>query len=993
MHNNLLSLNLQSQYSINELIFINSGSNYYVRLPVNQSAALFAGNNEGKTSSLSALKLFLLPEVSFKKSESKFNFSSGGTPFSDIASFQYYFPSSESYIICEAENPSFPHGFCWILFKSTDYHYDRIAIPHPYNYIEHLFWNSTSEHNETIGALHEAISIKTIKEKLLSSQYGGQLITDKKLIAEAIYSRTTAQEDHTRFCLLPMVQKSSPDSIRTVRALLDMAFDLSNASTKSLPIAIGSIIDGKGLSVVRDDGVFLDLEDKLVEWENLQKQQTRLSLIKENTPQWLQFKQDTNNYTKKKSDTKDIFNHLSCYIEQAADLFNRESNQLQKQVKKHEQELNKEQLTLREIEDNITGISKLIQDIEPQIKNINDSLNQVETLKNNYQQQNIYSVEEMTQDLKRQIADNNEIITVLQNNLEPENQLTTLTKEINQKQNKINELNASLANIQNKNGFLDQFTEHTSDVLFSLNESFTSLTSIISADEKQIIAQFTHLFTNEDGQLSLNHSPLSGVLFRNYSDKNFFLNLTGKIKSLQLDISNLANKRSSLLQLSKASTQERKYKIEKLIQQNVSIQSKIDNLNGEGNLLKNLDNLQAKLDFNNNEHVTQQEKHLSLKDQVNSLTKQFNISKSAYDNNEKQLTQIQNKRKELNAISLANRGFLDNAVKQPSTTTLLAQVNAYNSLYVEQSINDLNNNIVSINDLKNTIRQSLNIFAEKQLIEMSSEEKHQLSLSSKLFDICYSTLQQTFETLTAQKANFDDRLQAHNNTVATSIRIINNTKEFIDNYINGLNRQLADYQISNLDNVTINTVYHPQYMAAVDAMNKMSHMQDNTFPKELYDHLQSFHASFYLKSSKKINITEIIQKVNYSFSRNNTKEDTPQSNGTNSMVNAILLAILFKSMIPEDLKLKLPVVFDEVGKLDENNLNEIYHIVTGQNLILFVATPDPTGIIASVLDLYHDLSCFQATDVAIHNKAKTIYFKGMEERLIQYEDSSNHDED
>lgn len=162
----------------------------------------------------------------------------------------------------------------------------------------------------------------------------------------------------------------------------------------------------------------------------------------------------------------------------------------------------------------------------------------------------------------------------------------------------------------------------------------------------------------------------------------------------------------------------------------------------------------------------------------------------------------------------------------------------------------------------------------------------------------------------------------------------------------------------------------------------MSKTQYSTYPKELYDYLQSFHNTFYVKSSKKIDIAKIIEKVNYSFYRNEEKEDTPQSNGTNSMVNAILLAILFKNMIPEDLKLQLPVVFDEVGKLDEDNLNEIYKIVTDQNLTLFAATPEQTGTIASVLDLYHDLSCCQATDVTVYGKAKTIYFPGMEERLI-----------
>lgn len=984
MHSDSLSLNLQSQYSLNELIFINSGSNYYVRLPINQSAALFAGNNEGKTSSLSALKLFLLPEVNFKGSANKFNFSSGGTPFSDIASFQYYFPSPESYIICEAENPSHPNGFCWVLFKSTDYHYDRIAVPHPYDYIEHLFWNSSSIYNAKIGALHEDISITTIKDKLLSKQYGGKLITDRKIISEAIYSRTTSQDDHTRFCLLPMVQKSSPDSIKTVRALLDMAFDLSNASTKSLPIAIGSIIDSKGLSVVEDDGIFLDLEDKLDEWQTLQKQQRFLSLVEEKIPQWHQFEEDLNTYTTKKLATKDLFNQVSFYIDEASHLFEQESKHLKEQTDQHEKSLNLENQKLRKIENSITAISTRITDTKDEITKTNNSLNEVEELKAFYAKKNIHSIEEIKSDLEQQESSNRENILALQNDQGIETRLTDLTREIYNHQNKISSLKISLENIQNRNSFLDQFSARTSSVLFSLNEDFTSLTTTVSTDETQLITKFTNLFKEQNGQLSLSDNSFSKTSFRKYSDENASLNLQKEIETLQINITKLENDRSSLHQYSKVSPQDRQQNISKLIKNNDSIQSQLANLAGEMNLRKNLENLQNKLDTNNNEFVIHTDSLDALNKQITEFKNEFHLSKSAYDQNTEQLKSIQDVNSILNTLAFSNRGFLDN-IQSPNTIITLKLISDYDPQYIESSIKKIRNNITSINELNNTILQSLRTFSEYNFIEMSPEEKHQVSLSSKSFHTFYESLKKTFETLNTQKNSFYDRLQAHNNTVDTSISIINKIKGIIDDYIDGLNRQLSGYQISNLDNVTIDIAYHPQYKAAIDAMSKISQIHNSTYPQEMYDHLQSFQATFYVKSSKKIDIAKIIEKVSYSFARNDKKEDVPQSNGTNSMVNAILLAILFKSMIPEDLKLQLPVVFDEVGKLDEDNLNEIYKIVTEQNLILFVATPDPTGIIASVLDLYHDLSCFQAIDVSVYDKAKTIYFQGMEERLINLE--------
>lgn len=984
MQNNSLFLNLPSQYSINELIFINAGSNYYVRLPVNQSAALFAGNNEGKTSSLSALKLFLLPEVNFKASTAKFNFSSGGTPFTDIDSFKYYFPSTESYIICEAANPRYPNGFCWILFKSVDYHYDRIAVPYPYSFIEHLFWNSSSDYNESIGSLHNNISIRTIKDKLLSKQYGGILLTDRKIIGEAIYSRTTSQDDHTRFCLLPMIQKSSVDSIKTVRALLDMAFDLSNASTKSLPIAIGSIIDSKGLSVVRDDGIFLDLENKLNEWKTLQTDQNTLSLIEEKLPLWSQFKKEVNEYNKQKSDTNAIFCQISDYTDQALELFNKQSKSLQDQVEEYRKRYNDKDVELKSLNESITKLSTLIQVTEEKIKEDQYTLSTVQRLKNFYKQKNIHTTEKMINDLKQQENVNNNMIESLQDKDVYKQKITKLILEINKNSEQITKLKSSCKKIQNRNSFLDQFEKHTSSVLLSLNENFTHLTTVVSPNEKQIIAEFTHLFMNLDGQLALCNESFTNIPFKKYSDIDVSLKVIEKIKVLEALNDRLREESASLNQVSKASPETRKQTLSEIIKQNNLIASQLRDLTGESTIQHRLNESKKKLDIDQNKLIQQQKSKSFLQQQVENLKDQWNNANSTYERNEKILSNLKVLISELKSLSLIKRGYFKTPI-EISQEIVLTNINQYNSAYVKASIEKIKKNIYSLTEINSTIRNFLNIFIDYHFIEVSPEEKYQINMSNKLFDSYYDSLQKKFETLDAQKEHYYRRLQAHNNTVATAIRIINNTKDLIDTYSNRLNRQLAGYQISNLDNVNINIDYHPQYTAAVSAMNKMSVIQDTTYPKELYDNIQNFQASFYIKALNKIDIAKIIEKVSYSFSRNGTKENIPQSNGTNSMVNAILLAILFKGMIPEDLKLQLPVVFDEVGKLDEGNLNEIYKIVTEQNLILFVATPDPTGVIASVLNLYHDLSCFQALDVAIHGKAKTIYFQGMEERLINLE--------
>jgi hypothetical protein len=100
------------------------------------------------------------------------------------------------------------------------------------------------------------------------------------------------------------------------------------------------------------------------------------------------------------------------------------------------------------------------------------------------------------------------------------------------------------------------------------------------------------------------------------------------------------------------------------------------------------------------------------------------------------------------------------------------------------------------------------------------------------------------------------------------------------------------------------------------------------------------------------------------------------------MINSVLLALLLQRLVPNDLNLSMPVVFDEVGSLDQKNFQEILKVMEDHNLYLFVANPEQNGVIASVLDVYHNLSLFKATDVGVLNKAEAIYYPGMEERLV-----------
>ena len=181
-------LAFQEEYVFHKLVFINSGTAANVVLPTNLTALLLGHNNEGKTSSLSAIKLFILPEMNFRDCESKFAFISKEGYYDGLESFNYYFPSPQSFIICEAENSK--GRFCHILHRSREeLGYGRVVINKSYDELKAIFWDYDSKENDGFGQPREDLDLSSTLAEL--KKLGGRQLVSKQEIRDAIYVRPT----------------------------------------------------------------------------------------------------------------------------------------------------------------------------------------------------------------------------------------------------------------------------------------------------------------------------------------------------------------------------------------------------------------------------------------------------------------------------------------------------------------------------------------------------------------------------------------------------------------------------------------------------------------------------------------------------------------------------------------------------------------------------------------------------------------------------------
>lgn len=980
---NALGLDFDSEYQIHELIFINSGSNYYVRLRVDQHAALISDNNSGKTSSLSSLKLFLLPDTTFKNQKKKFGFHSGGSFYQDLSSYTYYFPGSESYIICNASNPK--GKFCWVLHRTTDLGYERIAVPEEYNTFEHLFWNADSEKNESAGALHADIGHATIKKKLITD-YKAKVFNDRKAIGEAIYSRTSSANDETRFCLFPMSKGYSSSSTETIRSLLGMAFSLGDASTTSLPKAIGAILDGAGMSAVKKnnaEGILIDLDSQLDEWKVLKSEDTRLKLIESHKVNFSHLKDARSEYARQRREAIDLFKALvwsiqlgESKLEQQRDKFKQVLFDLEASRKSLEPDHAELRLKYQQSKsDHQSAINQLNRAISS-IKAVNECRARLSPLCD----EDDRSDSALLVVLQDQIQDCETEISSLKSQAAAIVKMNEINVRIVASKERLEQLKSNFENIDVETSLLNTIVPASASVLLSLNNDFSKLSFIPTLEQKTAIEVFTGMFTPADRSLLFCGQALTGTTYRSFDNKALKQQLEKEIGDLRSKIKHDESQLIKLKNNHNQTAERQAYKLKECEQELVDLNNQGDALRGISYIEKQQVELASDIERLKSLYERVEVEFNVVSEQCDGLITQLNLAKESLANAEVPLTQLSNFVIRLRAIEASSNRTLDIEWARNEYDEGNAQ---------DRSAGEIDNQINKLDLLMNSALakrkdclESVNLLLEHKLIETRPEDRHQLTISGEFFEETYAALQTIFINLDQTKEKYKQTLSNHNNTAAVAARIIENIEGVITNFIKELNEEIKGYQISNLSSVTLVADLHPQYTDMTKTLSRIGAHTDQLLSESFYDQISNFQNNFYNKQSGKVEIDKIIEKIRYRFMRNDTPEDTPQSNGTNSMINSVLLALLLQRLVPNDLNLSMPVVFDEVGSLDQKNFQEILKVMEDHNLYLFVANPEQNGVIASVLDVYHNLSLFKATDVGVLNKAEAIYYPGMEERLV-----------
>lgn len=958
-------------YKVLRLVMINSGSAAYVEIPIDQTAALLSKNNKGKTSALNALKLFLLPEVNFKSCESKFGFSSGGTVYTGLDSFNYYFPSPTSFIILEASNVQ--GDFCIVLHQNPkeELGYSRMAVPEPYEMIRHLFWESGKPDNQGMGRHPIDFSLSSVQKNL--QKLKSTALTDHESIKTALYTRVSPTKPETRFCLMPLVQQPKTQMMRSIKALLQLSFDIKGADTKNLPLAIANIIDCD-VSTGREP-INIDFKKIQADRQRLRQDANHIHSVKGHRDDWSSLVNTYKAYEALERKWKDKY----VCIDQSIQSLQKECDPQYLEAQRKYKEINEESKKLKSAQDTKKSSLSSEKGKKHQLEKDYQKLEKSIVLAENVISREKPAVhtddpQEVAGNLKNIKAElENELLRLKDRNKASE-RLQELVKNNKSISMKINSLETQLeSNDASLLGFLDS---KSSTVLNSLNPNLRRIKAQPMEREIQAINEFTALFSLSETSLSFREIEIENTQIQEFREDSLREDLEKELKTIKDTYQSNEKEISELTTFLKAEAPLTASIIENKKNEINEVENEIKALYGYSRDKGDLEDKKIELESANVEIAQLEEDISSYFEELATLSGKAETARQLFESLLKNKEEIeaanaQLQRTKLLVSSIPESSMSKNAVSE----TDILQANELNN-----ALKMLDNTYNQYQEKREASLRHFKTLISANIITFDPDLAHRTDLEAMDFIDAYQKLRSEFDNIETKEKEHLSQIRNHNHETSVEISMLDSMARAISNFEDKINSELNAIKISNLSSVSIKIKTLDGFNTLRRELANHGTTSDQLMKDSFYERLANFCEKYLTEGAGhgKLDLEKIIREVQFIYEINGKQESTSQSNGTNGMVNAVLLAILMRRLVPEDVTFTIPVVFDEIGSLDEDNLPELRRVVEENYFVLLVANPNNNGYIAQHIGKWHDIYLHRLSEGGAVNKCFAIYLAATE---------------
>ncbi|GAA4649874.1 hypothetical protein GCM10023116_21550 [Kistimonas scapharcae] len=268
--------------------------------------------------------------------------------------------------------------------------------------------------------------------------------------------------------------------------------------------------------------------------------------------------------------------------------------------------------------------------------------------------------------------------------------------------------------------------------------------------------------------------------------------------------------------------------------------------------------------------------------------------------------------------------------------------------------------------------------ATAEIVSGIDDVVHSVEINSGEFREAYNRFFTEFHNLDMYEQELSDKIKKHNANTSREISLLEQINSGIEAFANEINQSFSGVKVSNLQSVELRVQKHQGFTTLMGDVARFRTDIDSLASDSFYDRLRSFSDNYLQKGRKRglLDIENIVTGVEYIYGFDGRKEKTQQSNGTTIMINTVVLSILLDKLTSGDLKMRMPVIFDEAAAIDERNLPALHGIVQRVGLTLLAATPHFQMHIGNSLGHWHYLFDQKVTDTdQIGDKCTTIYHK------------------
>lgn len=952
-------------YVIHKLVFVNSGSSAYTEIPMTETAALFGSNNEGKTSSLSTLKLFVLPEQTFKGCERKFGFGGPSGLFTGLESFNWYFPSNNSFMICEAENRK--GRFCIVLKRSREeLGYERYGVPVPYDQIKDLFWSFDGESNEGYGK--PIIELKAVDVVASLRKLGGVLITGPKDIRESIYSAPGIVNDLSRFCLIPLTEKGERGSADALGGLLGLAFDISGRRESSLPNAIATIIAGEYSS--KDTPLDIDIGQITDDFEKLKQQAAYIGTIKDQVGTWAGVQTAYVNYLKARRAAVDIGPLLQQSLAVALDM----SGQILREISENHEKNNSKTQECARIRRNAEGVVK---DAESTLKHnrkelaaVKSTLKEITDIEAEAGRAGFSGEREIESWLDDLIKEYKEEVELLSSDASDSELLEQKNKQYGKLKDELERYEKLIES--QKNRMFGHLSSYAQNHLNSLNQGLGSVNATPSPSDIQVIEGFAKLLgADASGRdLTFMNQPIPGVQKRKYESENERDILIEKVKKIQSEMSQLWKSIRSLndklsakpgVDSRKSVLSDAKRDLEQAIKDRALLRGKD----------QTVEDVEAR-----DESVAVSEEQLEKeRATLSSATEQFMAANKLSEASQATFEIATDKHREIEGLALQvdrclkSQPDFKNAGTQAEEGDLISDIEE-----IKRKVLELDAAVLAYPTEKQSLVVGLGSLERAGIVMGRPGVAYSPTLDYEELEQIMDALSSEFTNLERNEAKLKRDIFSHNNENASRAGRLTQIARTITQFEDQINAEFDQYAISNLDSIRVSIGVDKRFSSLVADLKDEKFSGSELKSDAFYARLNAFSEEFFIGNSRKIQLNKVVNKIEFKFEVGGATTDKGQSNGTSCMLNAALLSILLKRLIPTNVALTFPVVFDEVTSLDEDNLETIIRMVEDHGFVLFVAAPYNNGVIGSEIPNWYDLSMHEVRGQPIVGACKVIHY-------------------